>query len=208
MYYTNVTSDAVLLAAVPLALLLPALGSTHVQLLTGSKQSSCRALACPGSTHSRKACPPDECTAGPEQTHRHSSPSTNPALNSSAAKTLLTQVRQEVPVQHACKADMLPCSVHMHCRRSHTRTHTTPQHRQRRSELHQLLSCVANLLQVGYAGKLDHGWGPTHCHDGIRPCRQQVLPHHVLVDEAAAVLPVLRRPEGHKHTRDTEQTAW
>lgn len=49
---------------------------------------------------------------------------------------------------------------------------------------------VAHPVQVGVAGKLDHGRRATHQDQGVLAGRGQVVPHHVLADEALAVLPV------------------
>lgn len=49
---------------------------------------------------------------------------------------------------------------------------------------------VADLVQVGVAGELDHGRRSAHQHQGVVAGRRQTFPHHVLADEALTVLPV------------------
>lgn len=51
---------------------------------------------------------------------------------------------------------------------------------------------VAHAVQVGVAGKLDHGRRSTHQDEGVLTRGRQVVPHHVLTDEALAVVPVCR----------------
>ena len=65
-----------------------------------------------------------------------------------------------------------------------------------RLEVDAGLLWVAVLAQVGQAGKLDHGWGPTHDGDGGLSIGEQVFPHHILAHEAGAILPLhaLRYP--------------
>lgn len=48
---------------------------------------------------------------------------------------------------------------------------------------------VADFIQVGVAGELDHWWRPTHQDECVIAGRGQVLSHHVLTDEALTVLP-------------------
>lgn len=164
-------------------------------------------------------------TLHPQPT-QYCSPAEQPITHACAAGQALhiTHARSKVPHNSAHVQSLSTTHTHMpHCLHwqvqtaaallvtPHTHAHA-PQYTVAaaatalRSELHQLLSCVANLLQVGYASKLDHGWGPTHGHDGIWSRRQQVLPHHVLVDEAAAVLPVLRGPVEQAWNR--RQSVW
>lgn len=49
---------------------------------------------------------------------------------------------------------------------------------------------VAHFVQVGVAGKLDHGWRSTHQDERVITRRGQMVPHHVFIDEALAVLPL------------------
>lgn len=49
---------------------------------------------------------------------------------------------------------------------------------------------VADFVQVGVAGELDHGRRPAHQDEGVVIGGGQVFPHHVFTDEALAVLPV------------------
>lgn len=49
---------------------------------------------------------------------------------------------------------------------------------------------VAHFVQVGVAGELDHWRRATHQDEGVVAGGRQVFPHHVLTDEALAVLPV------------------
>ncbi len=49
---------------------------------------------------------------------------------------------------------------------------------------------VANFVQVGVAGELDHRRRPAHEDERVVTGRRQVFPHHFLIDEAFAVLPV------------------
>ena len=49
---------------------------------------------------------------------------------------------------------------------------------------------VAQLVQVGVAGELDHGGGATHEDHAVIAGGGQVLLDHVCVDEALTVLPV------------------
>lgn len=49
---------------------------------------------------------------------------------------------------------------------------------------------VADFVQVGVAGKLNHRRGSTHQDESVVTGRRQVVPHHVFTDKALAVLPV------------------
>lgn len=49
---------------------------------------------------------------------------------------------------------------------------------------------MADFVQVGVAGELDHRWRSTHDDERVIAGGRQVVPHHVLVDEPLAVLPV------------------
>lgn len=49
---------------------------------------------------------------------------------------------------------------------------------------------VADFVQVWVAGELDHGRRSAHEDEGVVAGRRQVVPDHVLADEALAVLPV------------------
>lgn len=51
---------------------------------------------------------------------------------------------------------------------------------------------VADFVQVGVAGKLDHWRRSTHQDESVVTWRWQVFPHHVFIDEALAVLPAFR----------------
>lgn len=48
---------------------------------------------------------------------------------------------------------------------------------------------VAHFVQVGVAGELDHGRRSAHEDEAVVGRGWEVIPHHVLVDEALAVLP-------------------
>lgn len=52
------------------------------------------------------------------------------------------------------------------------------------------LAGVADFVQVGVAGELDHRRRSAHQDDAVVARGRQVLPHHVFTDEALAVLPV------------------
>ena len=60
----------------------------------------------------------------------------------------------------------------------------------RRLEGEPAILGVADLVQVGVAGELDHGGGAAHEHQGVVSGRGEVLADHVLADEAFTVLPV------------------
>lgn len=60
----------------------------------------------------------------------------------------------------------------------------------RRLEGEPAAAGVAHAVQVGVAGELDHGRGSAHQDEGVVAGGRQVFPHHVLADEALAVLPV------------------
>lgn len=49
---------------------------------------------------------------------------------------------------------------------------------------------VADFVQVGVAGELDHRRRSAHQDEGVVAGRGEVFPHHVFIDEALAVLPV------------------
>lgn len=49
---------------------------------------------------------------------------------------------------------------------------------------------VADFVQVGDAGELDHRWRSAHEDERVVAGRWQVVPHHVFTDEPLAVLPV------------------
>lgn len=51
---------------------------------------------------------------------------------------------------------------------------------------------VAHTLQVWQTGKLDHGWRSTHQYQRLLPRRWKVVPDHLLIHEALAVVPVCR----------------
>lgn len=48
---------------------------------------------------------------------------------------------------------------------------------------------MAHFVQVGVAGKLDHGWRTTHEDECVISWGRKVVPHHLLTDEPLAVLP-------------------
>jgi len=48
---------------------------------------------------------------------------------------------------------------------------------------------VVQLDQVGETGKVDHGWGAAHQDEGVIARGRKVGLDHLIVDEAAAVLP-------------------
>ena len=48
---------------------------------------------------------------------------------------------------------------------------------------------VADLLEVGDAGEVDHGGRAAHEDEGVLGGLEEVLADHLLVDEASAVLP-------------------
>lgn len=48
---------------------------------------------------------------------------------------------------------------------------------------------VTHFVQVGVAGELDHRRRAAHEDEGVVAGGRQVFPHHVLADEALAVLP-------------------
>jgi hypothetical protein len=212
-YYTERTSHAACRLQARLdAILTHWLGSIHVHMLLGLHQSShlhAKAANTPGT-----AWQPAERTTGPDQTDTHSI-TLRPPLNQYCSPA-------EQPITLTGVAGQGPGSTHAAARILHPKHTCTPVNHSHtctsdnasrctallllHSELNQLLSCVANLLQVGYASKLDHGWGPTHGHNGIWARRQQVLPHHVFVDEATAVLPVLRGPTAQHGTGHTEHS--
>lgn len=54
---------------------------------------------------------------------------------------------------------------------------------------------VAHTLQVWQTGKLDHGWRSTHQYQRLLPGRWEVVPDHLLIHEALAVVPVCRREQ-------------
>lgn len=60
---------------------------------------------------------------------------------------------------------------------------------ERRLEGESSLGAVTHFVQVWVTGELDHRWGATHEDEGVVTRGGQVLPHHVLVNEAFAVLP-------------------
>lgn len=60
----------------------------------------------------------------------------------------------------------------------------------RRLEGEPLADGVADFVQIGVAGELDHRRRSTHQDEGVVAGRRQVFPHHVFADEALAVLPV------------------
>lgn len=48
---------------------------------------------------------------------------------------------------------------------------------------------VAEVLEGGYAGELDHGFGPADEHEGVSRRRRQVFFDHGVADEPLAELP-------------------
>lgn len=48
---------------------------------------------------------------------------------------------------------------------------------------------MAHFVQVGVAGKLDHGWRTTHEDECVFIGGRKAVKHHMLTDEALAVLP-------------------
>lgn len=48
---------------------------------------------------------------------------------------------------------------------------------------------MANFVQVGIAGKLDHGWRTAHEDKCVIARGRKLVAHHLLADEALAVLP-------------------
>lgn len=54
---------------------------------------------------------------------------------------------------------------------------------------------MADFVQIGVAGELDHGRGSTHQDEAVITGWRQVFPHHVLIDEALTVLPVWNTEE-------------
>lgn len=57
------------------------------------------------------------------------------------------------------------------------------------SEGEAALLGVAHEVQVGQAGVLDHGWGATHQHQRLLLWGRKVVPDHLLIHEALAVVP-------------------
>ena len=51
---------------------------------------------------------------------------------------------------------------------------------------------VADLLEVGDAGEVDHGGRAAHEDEGVLGRREEVLADHLLVDEARAVFPAYK----------------
>lgn len=49
---------------------------------------------------------------------------------------------------------------------------------------------VANFVQVGVAGELDHRWRPAHQDERVVAGRRQMFPHHVFIDETLAIFPI------------------
>lgn len=49
---------------------------------------------------------------------------------------------------------------------------------------------MAHFVQVGIAGKLDHGWRTTHKDERVVTRGREAVLHHLLTDEPLAVLPV------------------
>ena len=64
--------------------------------------------------------------------------------------------------------------------------------RARPSEGKAALLRVAHAVQVGQAGILDHGWGSAHQHQRFLLWGRQVVPDHLLIHEALAVVPGCR----------------
>lgn len=65
----------------------------------------------------------------------------------------------------------------------------------RRLEGEPAAAGVTHFVQVGVAGKLDHGGRSTHHDEGLVTWGGQVFPHHIFIDEALAVLPVWNKGE-------------
>lgn len=64
---------------------------------------------------------------------------------------------------------------------------------------------VAQLVEVGLAGKVDHGGWSTHEHEGVLRGGCQVLLDHVGTHEARALSPVRSRPV---QGEEEPQTVW
>lgn len=51
---------------------------------------------------------------------------------------------------------------------------------------------MAHTLQVWQTGKLDHWWGSTHQYQRLLPRSWKVVPDHLLIHEALAIVPGIR----------------